>query len=85
MKTTIFAILRNGRTGDDVKKVELGKAIIYDEKMSARTYDGLKRRMFKECGTAPKAHYWRLETAEGLRDSFGGYPAVGDVKFVEAE
>lgn len=82
MKTTVFAILHNGRNGNDVKNVKLGEAILEDGKMSARTYDGFKRKMFKECGAAPKAHYWRLETAEGLRDSFGGYPAIADVRFV---
>lgn len=85
MKTMIYAILRNGRTGNDVKKVELGEAILDDGRMSARTYDGFKRKMMRECGAAPKAHYWRLETAEGLRDSFGGYPAINFVAFVEAE
>lgn len=81
MKTTIYAILQNGHTGLDVKKVELGKAILDENRMSARTYDSFKRKMFKECGQAPKAHSWRLETAEGLRDTFGGHPAFSYVRF----
>lgn len=83
MKTTIYAILTNGHNGTDVKKYEIGKAILDEGRMSARTYDVLKRKMFKECGAAPKAHYWRIETAEGLRDSFGGYPANGYVSYVK--
>lgn len=85
MKTTIYAILRDSRTGADVKKVELGRAILDDGRMSARTYDGFKRKLLKECGAAPKAHFWRLETAEGLRDTFGGYPAISFVRFEEVQ
>lgn len=81
MKTTIYAILHDGHSGKDVKKVELGKAILDECRISASIYDGFKRKMFKKCGAAPKSHYWRLETAEGLRDSFGGYPAYASVKF----
>ena len=81
MRTTIYAILRDGRTGEDVKRVELGKAILDDGRMSARTYDAFKRQLDRDHGRAPKAHAWRLETAEGLRDTFGGYPALGRVRF----
>ena len=81
MKTIIFAILSNGHTGADVKRVELGKAILDEGRMSARVYDSFKRKLEKECGSAPKAHSWRLETAEGLRDTFGGYPAISNVVF----
>ena len=85
MKTTIYAVLSNGRTGEDVKKVDLGRAILDEGRMSARTYDSFKRKMFKECGAAPKAHSWRLETAEGLRDTFGGFPAINFVRFEEGK
>ena len=84
MKTTMFAVLHNGRTGEDVKKVEICNVILDEyRRMSGERYNKLKREMEKLIKPAPKAHYWRLETAEGLQDTFGGYPA--EVPYVRFE
>lgn len=85
MKTTIYAILKNGRTGADVQRVELCSVILDENRLSADRYNRLKRQMLKTVKPAPKAHSWRLETAEGLRDTFGGYPALSFVRFAEVE
>lgn len=83
MKTTMYAILTNGRTGADVQRVELCGVILDEGRMSADRYNRLKRQMNQMVKPAAKAHYWRLETAEGLRDTFGGYPACSYVTFAE--
>lgn len=83
MKTTMYAILRDGREGKDVRKVEICKVILDENRISGDRYNRLKREMNKLVNPAPKAHYWRLETEEGLRDTFGGYPA--DVPYVRFE
>lgn len=86
MKTTIYAILRNGHTGEDVQRVKLCDVILDEGRISADRYNRLKRQMFNSVKPAPKSHYWRLETAEGLRDTFGGYPAAYPfIRFSEVE
>lgn len=81
MKTTIYAILRNGRTGADVQRVELCSVVLDENRMSADRYNRLKLQMNKAVKPAGKGYSWRLETAEGLRDTFGGYPAFTYVRF----
>lgn len=83
MKTTMYAILHNGSTNEDVKKIDLCNVILDEGRMSGERYNKLKRQMMNTVSNAPKAHYWRLETAEGLRDTFGGYPA--ETPFVKFE
>ena len=75
MKTTIFAILRNCQTGQDVQRVELCNVILDEGRMSCERYNRLKRQMFNTVKPEKKGYRWRLETAEGMRDTFGGYPA----------
>ncbi len=83
MKTTINAILINGHTNEVTRRVELCNVILDENRMSADRYNLLKRQMWKTVGQASKGFYWALETTEGLRDTFGGYPAHGFVRFEE--
>ena len=78
----IYAVLRNGRTGGESHKTELHTARIDDEgRISAAVYDQIKRKTFK-LGPAPKGSYWALETEDGRRDTFGGYPCpISFVRF----
>lgn len=85
MKTTMCAVLKNGRTGEDVQKVELCNVMLDDGMMSAERYNRLKRQMLRTVKAAPKSHYWALVTTEGLRDTFGGYPAFANVSFVKED
>ena len=83
MKTTMYAVLINGHTGEEVKRVELCNVILDEGRISAQRYNRLKDQMVKVkyLNGTPKAHYWSLRTAEGLRDTFGGYPAYTYVRF----
>ena len=68
MKTTIYAVLHNGRTGKDIKKTEICRAILYgdDNRISADKY----RRIWGQIRKLPRAekgYYYYVETAEGLR------------------
>lgn len=67
MKTTIYAVLHNGRTGKDEKKTEICRAILYDDnRISADKY----RRIWGQIHKLPRAgkgSYYFVETAEGLR------------------
>lgn len=81
MKTEIYAVLHDGHTGADVQRVELCTVILDEDRMSAERYNRLKRQMLRTVKPAGKSQYWRLETAEGLCDTFGGYPATGNVLF----
>lgn len=82
----IYAVLHNGRTGAESRKTELHTARIDDEgRISGSVYDQIKRKMFK-LGPAPKGSYWGLETEDGLRDTFGGYPCpVPYVRFAKED
>lgn len=79
MKTTIYAVLRNGHTGTDIKKVELGKAILDEGRMSFRTYTSFRRKL----SPAPKACYWQLESAEGLKADTSNEYAESYIRFKE--
>ena len=85
MKHEMYAILRNGRIGEDVQKVFLCNVILDEGRMSVERYNKLKRQMWKAVSTAKKGHCWRLETGDGLRDTFGGYPAFTYVRFAKKE
>lgn len=52
-----------------------------DGRMSADRYNRLHRQMVKTVPPPKKAHFLQLETADGLQDTFGGYPAFGNVLF----
>lgn len=80
--TEIFAILR--KRGEDVKNVKVGEITLERrEDHSVATpeeYNRIKRALLK-FPPEKKGEYWRLQTAEGLRDKFGGYPAEFNVRF----
>ena len=84
-KTTMFAILHDGHSGKDIQRVELCNVILDEGRMSPERYNRLKRQMRKTVNPEKKAQYWRLETAEGLRDTFGGYRASYNVIFSEVK
>lgn len=85
MKTTIIAVLCD--KGTELKSVEICTAILDENNaVSARKYDEIKRQLWKlEGKTTPKNFHWQIRTAEGLRDTFGGYPATGFLRSVHFE
>lgn len=85
MKTTVFAVLYDKRTGNPLQRVELCNAILGEGRMSADRYNRLKRQMFKATKPAGKGTYWHIETANNLHDTFGGYPASFNVLFSEVK
>jgi len=80
--TEIFAILR--KRGEDVKNVKVGEITLERrEDHSVATpeeYNRIKKVLLK-FPPEKKGEYWRLQTAEGLHDKFGGYPAEFNVRF----
>lgn len=80
-KHQIVAKLYN-RNHQAVQEVPLCAVLLDDGRMSADRYDRLVRQLRKASQPAPKAHYWHLETADGLHDTFGGYPASDSRSFV---
>lgn len=81
-KTEIYAILR--KQSEDVRIVNLGEITLERrEDGSVATpdeYNRVKAELLK-LPPAKKGCHWRLQTAEGLRDKFGGYPAEFNVRF----
>ena len=70
--STIYAEKR--KNGVVLKRVEIGKAILNNDCVSARKYNELKRKLLKtDC--------LYMVTETGLKDSFGGYPALHNVIF----
>lgn len=67
--------------GKEVARKEIGAARIYDDNtISARKYNELKRSLFKAYNIKNGVTVVMV-TEDGLRDSFGGFPATGYVKF----
>lgn len=66
-----------------VKEVPLCTVLLDDGRMSAERYDRLNRQFFNTVQPAPKSHFWRLETADGLVDTFGGVHPIGFVRFAQ--
>lgn len=73
MKTTIYAVLTRynklTKEWDEAKRVELCKAILYNNRISQRKYFDTMRQ-FRKTGEemrAPRGMRWHLETEEGLR------------------
>lgn len=83
-KHHIIAKLYN-RKRQPVNEIPLGTVLLDDGRMSADRYDRLKRQLFNTAQPAPKAHFWRIETTDGLVDTFGGYPALGFVRFAHPD
>ena len=67
-----------------VKTETLHAARMEDGYISATVYDSIKRKMFK-LGGERKGVSWRLETEDGRKDTFGGYPASGCLNRVKFE
>ena len=72
----IIAKLYNHRNGQVVRTEVLHAARMEGGYISAAVYDRIKRELLK-FGRAPKAHSWTLQTGDGRKDTFGGYPASG--------
>ena len=67
--------------GKEVARKEIGTARFYaGNTISARKYNELKLKLFKAYNIK-SGETVALVTADGLRDSFGGYPAVNYVRF----
>lgn len=81
--TTIYAVLMNGHTDTEIKRIRLCRVQLDDGRMSANRYNRLKRQMREVVENPPRAHYWTLLTEDGRRDTFGGYPAFGYITFEE--
>ena len=67
--------------GNEVARVEIGVAILDEGRVSARKYNELKRAANKAITNVGKGQYIRIVTADGRRDTFGGYPAETFVRF----
>lgn len=66
----------------EVVRKEIGAARIYDDNtISARKYNELKRSLFNAFKKIHGGVTVVMVTEDGLRDSFGGFPATGYVKF----
>ena len=77
MKKTVYGVQYKSTTKGDIetKRVDLGQATFdEDNSISLSKYDELKRKVFKEFRSY-QGYYIKLETADGLVDTFGGYPA----------
>ena len=67
--------------GKKIDRKEIGTARFYaGNTISARKYNELKLKLFNAYKLR-SGETVALVTADGLRDSFGGYPAVNYVKF----
>ena len=62
--------------GKKISTVEIGKARMTDNYISANKYNQLKRELFKTFSNTKKA-YIRMITEDGLVATFGGYPKIG--------
>ena len=80
----IIAKLYNHRNGQVVRTEVLHTARMEDGCISAAVYDRIKRKLFK-FGREPKAHTWTIQTEDGRKDAFGGYPASGYLNRVKFE
>lgn len=78
MKTMIYAIKKNCEK--EIERVELGNAIVCDNKISARKFDELKRKSFNLLSACNGEHIV-IGTEDAIAD-FGGYPATGVINFV---
>jgi hypothetical protein len=68
--------------GNEVlERKEIGTAKLDEGRLSARKYNELKRALMKECTKKPKNCTWKMVTENGLKDTFGGYPANTFVRF----
>lgn len=81
-KHTIVAKLYN-RRAEVVKEITLCNVLLDNQRMSAGRYNRLKRQFLRVTANVRKSHYWRMETTDGLIDTFGGYPALYNVRFCE--
>ena len=79
MTRKIYAVkIANGK---EIDRKEIGTARFYaGNTISARKYNELKMKLFKAYNIK-SGETVALVTADGLRDSFGGYPAVNYVRF----
>lgn len=81
-KTQAYAILRT--RGEDVRIVPLGEIKLEQREdcaiAKAVEYNRIKRELLK-LPAAKRGSFWRIQTAEGLHDRFGGYPAEFNVRF----
>ena len=82
--TKIIAKLYNHRNGQCVRTEVLHTARMEDGYISSAVYDRIKRKLFK-FGREPKAHSWTIQTEDGRKDTFGGYPASGYLNCVKFE
>ena len=79
MTRKIYAVkIANGK---EVDRKEIGTARFYaGNTISAQKYNELKRWLFKAYNIK-SGETVVMMTGDNLRDSFGGYPAVGYVRF----
>lgn len=80
MKKEIFAVKMRGTT--EVERVELGNAVMYENRISAYKYDQLKRKSFKAFPELCNNEYVKIITSDGKVADFGGYPATGAKAFI---
>ena len=79
MTRQIYAVKIAG--GKEVARKEIGRARFYaGNTISADKYNELKMKLFKTYNIK-SGETVALVTADNLRDSFGGYPAVNYVRF----
>lgn len=79
MRTTVLAErIRNGKV---IEIKEIGNAILDEGRISARKYNELKKKALIGIAPRRKGEYVRIVTENGLKDTFGGYPADTYVKF----
>lgn len=75
----IFAV-KIDYNGKEIARKEIGKARMTDNWISANKYNQLKRELFNAFKNTKKANVYMM-TEDGLKDTFGGYPAIGGVTF----
>lgn len=80
MKVKVFAAKK--RQGQEISRKEIGIALVgEDHVISARKYNELKRALFNAYANVDKRDSLVLIMEDGYVDTFGGYPAEGNVKF----
>lgn len=82
MKLKVFAMKK--RQGKEISRKEIGVAVVGEEHViSARKYNELKRALFNAYSNVDKRDAFVLIMEDGYVDTFGGYPAEYDVRFVK--
>lgn len=79
-KQKMYAVTYNAG-GLEIRREQIGVSIIdEDGRVSARVYNGLKRKALKL--PTKKGQMMTIVTEDGRKDRFGGYPADTFVRFI---